>query len=131
MKKINISFLICCRSNENEPVIAVCKKGDSYEIPTFELDVVDSNIDVFVSKKFEELTGFTAKFKSFGGWVNVFICGTIVDENSSSIVFACTAPELFAKESIEWKTISSILESGLFENSYSEQVVSCFNYFWR
>ena len=128
--KISVSFLICSREKNNEPIVAVKKINNSYQLPTFDFDNL-SNIDIFVKNKFKEFSSFDAKFKSIDGWVNIFICGTIVDLESSSIVYACYAPETFENNDVEWKSMSSILEDGVFESSYSDQVISCFNYFSR
>lgn len=128
--KISISFLICSRDTNNEPIVAVIKKDNVYKLPTFDLDE-SSDIDTFVKNEFKNFSSFDAKFKSINGWVNIFICGTIIDSNSSSIVYACYAPEFFEKKDVEWKSMSSILEDSVFEPSYSDQVISCFNYFSR
>lgn len=129
--KIKISFLVCAREINKEPVIAIQKNNINHELPTFNFDREDSNIDLFVKDKFKELTSFDAKFKDIEGWVNLFICGTIVDLDSSCIVYACYLQEPFNKENIEWKTISSVLENKIFESKYTQQVISCFNYFSR
>jgi hypothetical protein len=128
--KISVSFLICSREKNNEPIVAVKKVNDKYQLPTFDFDNL-SDIDNFVKDKFKELSSFDAKFKSIDGWVNIFICGTIVDLDSSSIVYACYAPETFENKNGEWKSMSLILEDGVFESSYTDQVISCFNYFSR
>lgn len=128
--KISVSFLICSREKNNEPIVAVKKVNDKYQLPTFDFDGL-SDIDNFVKDKFKELSSFDAKFKSIDGWVNIFICGTIVDLDSSSIVYACYAPETFENKNGEWKSMSLILEDGVFESSYTDQVISCFNYFSR
>lgn len=127
--KIGISFLICSRE-KNDPIVAVQKTNSTYQLPTFDFDGL-SDIDTFVKNKFKEFSSFDAKFKSIDGWVNIFICGTIVSSDSSSIVYACYAPETFKNNNIEWKSMSLVLEDGVFESSYSDQVISCFNYFSR
>ena len=129
--KTKISFLMCAREINKEPVIAIQKNKNSNELPTFNFDRQDSNIDLFVKDKFKELSSFDSKFKDINGWVNLFICGTIVDLDSSSIVYACYLQEPFEKENIEWKTISSILENEIFEDRYTQEVIFCFNYFSR
>lgn len=129
--KIKTSFLVCAREINKEPVIAIQKNKDNNELPTFVVDEEYLNIDFFVRDKFKELTSFDAKFKDIEGWVNLFICGTIVDLESSSIVYACYLQDPFEKEKIEWKTISSVLENKIFEDKYTQQVISCFNYFSR
>lgn len=128
--KISISFLICSREKNNIPIVAVNKVNNVYQLPTFDFDE-SSDIDIFVKNKFKELTSFDAKFKSIEGWVNIFICGTIINLDSSSIVYACYAPEIFENKDVEWKSMSLILEDNVFESSYSDQVISCFNYFSR
>ena len=129
--KIKISFLICAREINKEPVVAIHKNNLNNELPTFDFEINDSNIDLFVKDKFKELTSFDAKFKDVEGWINLFICGTLIDADSSSIVYACYLQEAFEKESIEWKTISSVLENKIFEDKYTQQVIYCFNYFSR
>jgi hypothetical protein len=129
--KIKVSFLICAREINKEPVIAIQKIKTNNELPTFNFDREDSNIDLFVKDKFKELTSFDAKFKDIEGWVNLFICGTMVDLDSSTIVYACYLQESFEKESIEWKSISSVLENKIFEDKYTQEVICCFNYFSR
>jgi len=129
--KIKISFLVCARGINKEPVIAIQKNKNNNELPTFNFNREDSNIDLFVIDKFKELTSFDAKFKDIEGWVNLFICGTMIDLNSSSIVYACYLQDSFEKENIEWKTISSVLENKIFESKYTQEVISCFNYFSR
>ncbi|NBQ16729.1 hypothetical protein EBU24_00235 [bacterium] len=128
---IKVSFLICAREVNKEPVIAIKKNKDNYELPTFDFYKDDSNIDIFVKDKFKEFSSYDANFKDIEGWVNLFICGTIVDLNSSSIVYACYLQEPFEKEDIEWKTISSVLENKIFENKYTQEVIYCFNSFSR
>ena len=129
--KIKVSFLVCAREINKEPVIAIQKNKINNELPTFSFDREDSNIDLFVNDKFKEFTSFDAKFKDIEGWVNLFICGTIIDLDSSSIVYACYLQDTFEKENIEWKTISSTLENKIFEDKYTKEVISCFNYFSR
>ena len=129
--KIKTSFLVCAREINKEPVVAIQKNKENNELPTFVVDEEYLNIDFFVRDKFKELTSFDAKFKDIEGWVNLFICGTIVDLESSSIVYACYLQDPFEKENIEWKTISSVLENKIFEGKYTQQVISCFNYFSR
>ena len=100
-------------------------------LPTFEADDSVLDIDLFVKDKFKEFTSFDAKFKDVDGWVNLFICGTIVNSNTSSIVYACYLQETFEKDGVQWKSISSILENGVFEQDYTKQTIFCFNYFSR
>lgn len=127
--KISVSFLICSKE-KNNPIVAVTKTNDIYQLPTFDFDGL-SDIDIFVKNKFKILSSFDAKFKSIDGWVNIFICGTIVSLDSSSIVYACYAPETFENNDIEWKSMSLVLEDVVFESWYADQVISCFNYFSR
>lgn len=129
--KIKVSFLVCAREINKEPVIAIQKNKINNELPTFVFDRQDSNIDLFVKDKFKELTSFDAKFKDIDGWVNLFICGTMIDLDSSSIVYACYLQDTFEKENIEWETISSVLQNKTFENKYTQEVICCFNYFSR
>ena len=129
--KINVSFLICAREINSEPVIAIENKNGNYMLPTFEADDSVLDIDLFVKDKFKEFTSFDAKFKDINGWVNLFICGTIVSSNTSSIVYACYLQETFEKDGLQWKSISSILENGVFEKDYTKQTIFCFNYFSR
>lgn len=129
--KINVSFLICAREINSEPVIAIENKNGNYMLPTFEADDSVLDIDLFVKDKFKEFTSFDARFKDIDGWVNLFICGTIVNSNTSSIVYACYLQETFEKDDVQWKSISSILENGVFEQDYTKQTIFCFNYFSR
>lgn len=126
-----ISFLVCSREINKEPVIAIYKKDNTFELPTFNFNNENSNIDLFVKEKFKEFSSFDAKFKDIEGWVNLFICGTIIDSNSFSIVYACYLQETFEKENIKWMSISSVLENKIFESKYTKEVVHCFNYFSR
>ena len=129
--KTKISFLVCSKNNDGIPSIAIEKNEDKFCIPTFEIKQEDLNIDSFICEKFNFLTSGNANYKKNVGDTNIYICGTIVQDDSFSIVFGCYIPKTFEHKNIHGESMSLVVEENFFDEEYKDQIISCFNYFSR
>lgn len=128
---IKVSFLICSRDKNGIPSISIQKENDVNIIPTFKYEDNKIDIDSFICNKFNFLTGGNANYKNNVGDTNIYICGTIVEQESFSIVFGCYIPKTFDNQKIVWQSMSYIVEEDFFEEKYKDQIISCFNSFSR
>lgn len=122
------SFLICQNADDNEPNILFEKnKFGFYELPTFEMEFGEYDVDKFVSEKFKYITGVDPIDKNGLGWINLFLTSTIIYNEKYSFVYMCKVPDNLKIEKYEKIKMSSLLSSENFEEKYISQVVYAFN----
>ena len=125
---LRVSFLICQNSNDNEPYIFFSKnENNNYELPTFQMEDNEYDVDNFVYKSFKSITNVEPIKKDGTGWINIFLTNTIIHNEKYSFVYMCKLPNDIKINNFKKIKMSSILQSNEFEENYISQVIDCFN----